>query len=114
MLRPRYVRGLLLELSGVRTRSDVEDSDSEGRERQRGQLERSARRALGVAVLDGVALVVLLGWRLYSDQAVLPLGRTEESVFTVAVVVIAVHLGFRLAQRQWLASVLRSWDDLPD
>ena len=114
MLQPRYVRQLLLDLVGIRVVASEDESDAELRASQRSLLERAARRAFWVVVLDSAALVVLLGWRLRSGQAVLPFGRSEESIFTLGIVAVAIHLGFRLAQRFWLTSVLRAWDDLPE
>ncbi len=115
VIQPRYVRQLLLDLVGVRPEFPPEetDSDSEVAQQQRRALERSANRALWVVALDAAALVVLLGWRLRSGQAVLPFGRSEESIFTLGVIGVAIHLGFRLAQRFWLRGVLQAWDDLP-
>jgi hypothetical protein len=65
--------------------------------REREALAKARRRSVLVVCLDAAALFVLF---LFRDrgQVFLPTGPSEETIFTLGVLVIAVHLGFRLGQ----------------
>jgi hypothetical protein len=124
MLRTRVVRQLLFEVAGLRRHvpSAHETADDDGRPPpasdedlladERHEIDNARRRALAVVVLDAVALAVLL---LLRDPArgLLVLSRSEEVVFTVGVLIVAAHLGFRLAQLLVLRNLERAWEDLP-
>lgn len=104
MLRPRAVEALLFE-DVARLRRPAETTDERHHE-----LERAGRRALLVAVLDWLAIAALFIWR---DPLVrfLDLGAGEESIFTLAILAVAAHSGFRLGQRERyvaVASALRA------
>ncbi len=104
MLRIEAVEELLFE-NVARLRVAADDA-----EERRYQLWRARQRALLIAVLDWLAIAVLFFWR---DPLAdfLTLGPGEESVFTVAILAIAVHSGFRLGQRErygTVAAALRS------
>lgn len=106
MLRPRAVEDLLLE--------DVARLGAPGddREARRADLERARNRALLVAVLDWLAIGLLFLWRDPLARF-LELGPSEESIFTVAILAVAAHSGYRLGQRERYRAVqtaLRSLD----
>jgi hypothetical protein len=74
-------------------------------------LGRARRRALIVVLLDWAAIVALtlLGERV---APTLTLGPTEDTVFTLALLAVAAHSGFRLAQLQTLRAVARAQQHL--
>ncbi len=101
MWRTRAVLSLLYEeVAGVR-------SDDGEPEEAVGGLERARRRARLVVGLDWAALLVLL---LLSDRsaAFLTLGPTESTAFSLAILAVAVHSGFRLGQLEKLNAVARA------
>lgn len=130
MLRPRAVREMLVEAAGVRVvaPAGVEGAGVEGEEeaggeaperaaeaarlREREELDRAHRRGVFVAVLDAVAIAVLL--LLREEDRFLVLSRNEETVFTLGVLVVAVHLGFRLSQVLTLGTVRRLHEELTE
>ncbi len=127
MLRPRAVRALLVEeVAGLRTGGVAGDessndeaaatslpdgeagtgaADRETIERERTTLARAARRALFFVVLDLVAVAVLFAFR--PAVAFLTLGPSEEAVFTVGVLAVTLHAGYRLAQYRRLHTLAR-------
>lgn len=135
MLRKRAIRSLLVEeIAGLRLPRSDDDRDEapgeasetagDGRaavardpseaaaleaEVQREALEKSERRALVAVGIDWLALVVLF---LFRDPAApfLPAGPTIETVFTLGVVAVAVHSGFRLGQLEKIRAARRAWD----
>jgi len=135
MLRKRAIRALLVEeVAGLRlAASGDEGSEDEGvspaaasaegaewaasvertREVEHEALERAERKALLMVGLDWLALVALF---LLRDTAApfLPVGATIETVFTLGVVAVAIHSGFRLGQLEKYRAVRRAWDDLID
>ncbi|MFP3941697.1 MAG: hypothetical protein ACLF0P_15470 [Thermoanaerobaculia bacterium] len=122
MLRPRAIRSLLVEevaslrVAGPPAGGDLEGAEERDRLRQdaeREALERAEHRALRVVGLDWAALVVLF---LLRDPAAvfLPMDATVDTVFTLGVVVVAVHSGFRLAERGKYRAVRRAWEELTD
>jgi hypothetical protein len=122
------VRELLIEAAGVRlvapapVEEEEEDGEAEGeapertaeamRRREREALDRAHRRGVLVAALDAAAIVVLL--LLREGDRFLVLGRTEEAIFSLGVLVVAVHLGFRLAQVLTVATVRRLHQELSE
>jgi hypothetical protein len=60
-------------------------------------LLKARRRALAVVMLDWAAILVLLLVRNW-DRIFLVFGPSEEAVFTLGVLAVAVHSGFRLGQ----------------
>lgn len=107
MMRLRAVRSLLVDAASLRV-AEVEGGDQEAwRERaarEEEAIHKARRRALLVVWLDAVALAVLFVLRGEAD-AFLALGQGEEGVFTLGVLLVAVHLGFRLAQYLQLRQV---------
>jgi hypothetical protein len=113
------VRALLVEAAGVRPVApavDVEEAGESGavageaaaeaaRRREREALDRAHRRGVVVAALDAAAIVVLL--LLRENDRFLVLGRTEEAIFSLGVLVVAVHLGYRVAQVMTVGTVRR-------
>jgi hypothetical protein len=88
------------------------DDPAGAESRWRAAIQRARGRAALVAALDLVAVLVLFIFRRESGPF-LVLGESEEGLFTVGVLAIAVHAGYRLGQRQKLGAVLRAWDALP-
>ncbi len=76
-------------------------------------MQRARRRSLIVIALDWAAIVTLV---LLGDRALpmLTFGPTERAVFTLVVLVVAVHSGFRLGQLEKLRAVARAGDRLAD
>lgn len=116
MMRLKAVRALLVgEVAGLRVvaveaAEEGFDVAAEQFVREREVLTKARRRALLVALLDGVALVVLFAFR-DAGRAILPT-QGEEMVFTLGVLVVAIHLGFRLAQHLQLRTVERLFEEL--
>lgn len=116
MMRLKAVRGLLvgevasLRVAAVESAEEGFDADSEQVAREREALAKARRRALLVAVLDGAALAVLFYFRDAGRAFLSTEG--EEVVFTLGVLVVAVHLGFRLAQFLQLRTVERLYEEL--
>lgn len=119
MLRPRAVREMLVEIAGVRVAGAAEDEGAASapedlaeavRESERHALDRARRRAAVTILVDALAIVVLLVLR--DEERFLTLGRNEDTIFTLGVLVIAVHLGFRLAQLLALGTLRRLHDEL--
>lgn len=134
MLRKRAIRSLLVaEVAGLKAASPAtgEGGEEEGEAASPGTaevlaevqaeahllqheaLEQAERRALFVVGLDWAAIVALF---LLRDPAApfLPAGPTVETVFTLGVLAVAVHSGFRLGQLEKYRAVRRVWDDLAD
>lgn len=109
------MRALLVEAAGLRVAAPAAAEGEPDRAQaagEREELDRARRRALVVAVLDAAAIAVLL--LLRQSDRFLVLGRNEETIFTVGVLVIAVHLGFRLAQAMTLGTVRRLHEELSE
>ncbi|HVS16856.1 MAG TPA: hypothetical protein VMV46_23330 [Thermoanaerobaculia bacterium] len=119
MLRTRVVRELLFEVAGLRRPHDPDDAergaDDEAfrREDQREEIAQARRRATFVVVLDAAAVALLLFLR-DPARGFLVIGRSEEALFTLGILLIAGHLGFRLAQLLVLRNLERAWEDLPE
>jgi hypothetical protein len=126
MLRLRAVRSLLIgEVACLRVvgpEPTAEEEAKAGSEdlsaawaaqeaREREALSRARRRAVLVVCLDAAALLVLFLFR-ERGQTFLPTGPQEETIFTLGVIVIAVHLGFRLGQYFTYRNVERVVDEL--
>jgi len=106
MWRTRAVLSLLHEeIAGL---PYDEQETAEGRAET---MQRARRRALIVFALDWVAIVslVLLGNRALP---ILTFGGTDHTIFTLAILAVAVHSGFRLGQLEKLRAVARAGDRL--
>ena len=113
MLRPRAIRSLLLDVAALR-RPHAESAEGvESLDDERAALPQAARRALLVVVVDALAIAILFALR-DRTRAFLVFDRSPETVFTLGVLLVAIHLGFRLAQYMLLQRVARALDDLPE
>lgn len=120
MLRPKAVRELLVEAAGVRLPGGDGEAAAElsaeaaeaARQREREALDHARRRGLLAVVVDAVAIAALLALR--ESDRFLTLGRDEETIFTVGVLVVAVHLGWRLAQAATVGTVRRLHDEVSE
>ena len=76
-------------------------------------MDRARRRAWIVIALDWLAIVVLV---LFGERTLplLTLGPSEHTVFTLAVLIVAVHSGFRLGQLEKLRTVARAGERLAE
>lgn len=104
MLRLQAVRSLLLEEIADLRPSQLEDYSV--------ALRRARLRAALIAAVDGIAILVLFALRP-GGGAFLVLDRSEQGLFTLGVLAVATHAGYRLAQRQKLAAVERALETLP-
>lgn len=118
MFRARAVKQLLLEdIAGLAeaapTEGEVETTSAEAEvsDDSRSRLARAQRRALLVAVLDWIAIIVLVIVRARSGEGFV-VGPTEESIFSIGLLAIAVHSGFRIGQLEKLRAVERALDDM--
>lgn len=102
MWRTRAVLSLLHEeIAGLPyNEADTPEQRSEA-------MDRARRRALIVIALDWAAIVALV---LLGDHGLPPLtlGAAEGTVFTLAILAVAVHSGFRLGQLSNLRAVARA------
>lgn len=129
MLRKRAIRSLLVEeVAGLRLPAPGDPSDEpndagpadesagpddlELRD-QREALEKAEKKALFAVAVDWIALVVLFVLRDPSTPF-LPAGPTIDTVFTLGVVAVAVHSGFRLGQREKYRAVRREWERMQE
>lgn len=120
MLRPKAVRELLVEAAGVRPPGGEgeaagalsAEAAEAAREREREALDRARRRGLAAVAVDAVAIAALVVLR--ESDRFLTLGRNEETVFTVGVLAVAVHLGWRLAQVATVGTVRRLHDEVSE
>jgi hypothetical protein len=104
---------LIDEVAGLR-RQDLEDEEqSASRERDDRLLLKARRRAVAVVMLDWAAILVLLLLRNW-NQIFLVFGPTEEAVFTLGVLAVAVHSGFRLGQWEKYRRVTALVEELAD
>lgn len=132
MLRKRAIRSLLIEEVAALRPPEAEDRpdegeaeggpgsteasaaegvDERGEEEQELALRNAERRAKLVVALDWIALVVLFALR-DTTQAFLPFGPTIDTVFTLGVVAVAIHSGFRLGQLEKYRAVARAYERL--
>ncbi|MCP4200528.1 MAG: hypothetical protein GY769_01175 [bacterium] len=106
MFRTRAVRQLLLEdIAGVRRHPEPEDSVA--------ALERARRRALLVVVFDWIAILILVFVRARSGE-MFSIGPSEDSIFSLGLLAIAAHSGFRLGQLEKIRAVARALDELEE
>jgi hypothetical protein len=114
MLRTRAVRSLLLDVGAVRPPAMEESGPPVDvqHDADRSVVRQAARRALLVVAIDALALSLLFLLR-DRGRAFLALERSPDTVFTIGVLVVAAHLGFRLAQYLQLQRIARALDELP-
>ena len=112
MLRLRAVRALLVDdVGNLRVVRGEEIAPEEELAREREALERARKRSALVAAVDLAAIAVLFALR-DPGRVFLFLGRGEETAFTLGVLALAVHLGFRLAQYQAYRDLARLHQEL--
>lgn len=119
VLRPRAVRSILLDVAALRPPADAAgtahgdpgERDDPG-DAHLTTIRHAARRALLVAAIDALAIALLFVLRDRSRSFLL-LERSPDAVFTLGVLAVAVHLGFRLAQYRQLRRVLWAVAELP-
>ena len=106
MLRVQVVRSLLVD-----TVASLAPQEP-GAGARRAALEKARTRAALVVALDLAAILVLFLWR-DGTEAFLVAGGSPEAIFTLGILAVAVHAGFRLGQREKYSAVLRALDALP-
>lgn len=108
MWRTRAIVSTLIEdVAALRHQTPGSDPEPSGLE----LLDRAKKRARLVVALDWIALAVLFVFR-DPGRAFLPAGPSVEAVFTLGVLAVAVHSGFRLGQLEKLAAVERACREL--
>jgi hypothetical protein len=107
MLRIPAIRSLL-----VNTVADVRGG-AESAEVDTAALRAARRRAGAVALLDWVAILILVLWRS-GGSSFLPTGASPEGLFSLGILAVATHAGFRLGQREKYNAVLRTLEELPE
>ena len=105
MWRTRAVERMLLEEIAGLGRRDAEDVPATD------ALATARRSAWRAVLVDWLALAVLLAVRL-GETPLLALGPGVDVVFTVGLLLVAIHSGFRLGQLEKLRSVTRLTDEL--
>jgi hypothetical protein len=112
VLRLRAVRSMLVEdVVGLRGAAVESDTAEEVGGREREALTRASRRALFFVVLDLVAVTALFVFREPATAFLTP-GATEEGIFTVGILAIVAHAGYRFAQYRHLHTVARLHQEL--
>lgn len=105
MIRLAAVRALLLdEIAALPPDEEPSRPPTE-------RLARARGRAALVIALDWLAILILFLWR--PQESFLILEGSEQGVFTLAVLAVATHAGYRLAQLQIFGTVDRALDSLP-
>jgi len=107
MLRIQAVRSLLATaVAGVADSQTDPSAELEA-------LHAARRRAGAIAVLDWVAILILVLWRS-GGSSFLPTGTSPEGLFSLGILAVATHAGFRLGQREKFDAVLRTIRELPE
>lgn len=107
MWRTRAIRSLLLEEIAGLARSGAPDPPS------RTELRSAQRRARLVVAFDWLAIAALFLLR-DPGEPWLQVRADIETVFSLGIVAVAVHSGFRLGQLDKLRSVERALDELEE
>jgi hypothetical protein len=105
MLRAQAIEDLLIDDVAQLRRSETSN------EERREELVKARQRAIMVAIFDWAAIAALF---LLRDPAAsfLAFGAGEETVFTLAIVAVAAHSGFRLGQWEKYRAVERAVEAL--
>jgi hypothetical protein len=106
------VQLLLEDIAGIE-REEPSDTGGPDPEASLRLLLRFRRRAIFVIALDWAALLILVILRTRSG-ALFSIGPSEESIFAIGALAIAVHSGFRLGQLEKLAAVRRVLNELAE
>lgn len=91
--------------------TEAASEDVEARPPELTTLNRARRRALLVGFIDWIAIAVLLAFHSGPDPF-LPLGASTDAVFTLGVLAVATHAGFRLGQARTYKATARVCQDL--
>jgi hypothetical protein len=115
MWRTRAVIAMLVEdIAGLALPADREsEADKGGDPPELASLSKAIRRGRLVIVVDWIAIAILFLFRDPS-RPFLPVNQTVETVFTLGVLAIAAHAGFRWGQIQRYQAVERLCDELHD
>lgn len=114
MWRTQAVRALLVEeVAAVRSRAGQGGAAKAAGHRLDADLRRATRRATLAVVVDWAAILILVLTR-QGGGTLLELGPTVEAIFTLGILAVAVHSGFRLAQIEKYRTVARLCRDLDD
>ena len=118
MWRTKAVTSMLVEdvaeirMSGSTDRPSGPVEDGDGAERPEiRMLDKARRKALLVSLVDLLALFVLLTFHS-APRPFLPFSPTIDTVFTLGVLAVAMHAGFRMAQARTYRVVSRVCQDL--
>lgn len=112
MLRARAVRSMLVEeVGGLRSSAAAEETPAQAAGREHRLLTRAARRSLFFVVLDLLAVSVLFTFREPATAFLAP-GPTEEGIFTLGVLAVVAHAGYRYAQYRHYRTVSRIHTEL--
>lgn len=114
MWRTRAVVSMLVEDVAELRLEDSTEALSEAEEAPPPELRiltRARRRALLVAFIDWIAIGILLAFHSGSGPF-LPLGASTDTVFTLGVLAVATHAGFRLGQARTYRATARVCRDL--
>jgi len=109
MWRTSAVRSMLLEKVAGLPAADPESGEDDGGLGP--DFERTRRRAVFMVALDWIAILILVLLDP-SPPTRLALGPFEGTVFTLAILAVAVHSGFRLGQLEKLNAIRRLARDL--
>ena len=107
MMHPQAVRSLLVE-----DIAELSAEEAQGDRGIRAAIDKARSRAALVAAVDWLAILALFAFRP-DPKTFLVLANSEQGLFTLGVVAIATHAGYRLGQRQKLGAVGRVLDGLP-
>jgi hypothetical protein len=107
MLRIQAVRSLLIHTVAGVTSPDTDPGLDVG------VLQAARRRAGAVAALDWAAILILFLWRT-GGSGFLPTGASPEGLFSLGLLAVAAHAGFRIGQREKYGAVLRALEGLPE
>ena len=114
MWRTKAVTSMLIEDVAELRNVGLPDApaDERGSERPASEaLTRARKRALLVALVDWIAIGILLAFHS-GPRPFLPLGASTDTVFTLGVLVVAMHSGFRLGQARTYKTVSRVCHEL--
>ncbi len=119
MWRERAVRSILVEdVAGLRPRApaaqgDPDPGNADSAAAGERALAKAVRRSVIVVALDWIAIAILFVVRDL-DFRFLDLGPTEDAIFTLGVLAVAAHSGFRLGQLEKLRAVARACRELAE
>jgi hypothetical protein len=113
MWRTRAIRSLLVrDIAALRGASDPEEAADEAK-LQLSLLAKAKRKALWVIALDWIAILVLFLFRR-TEEPFLVFGADTRTVFTLGILAVAAHSGFRLGQLEKYAAVERAIRELEE